>query len=413
MPSTTPPPRALLVGWKPVAIEALRAEGCSVVCAVSATDAERARSGTDAGIVVADQAGDVESVLFALGRAGLSPGGFDLVTSGQEYSLVAAAAIGAIGGVRSLPVAVAIALRDKFVQKERVRAAGVATARCEAFDDPSGVEQAALRVGGFPVVVKPLAGAGARNTARLASPEAARAWAASAAVGPWLVEEFVPGAELHLDGVVRDGRIRLLGASRYLRNVIDVHSGALVGSVSLTAAEQPELYARAHALVERVLAALGHADGVFHIEVFEQPDGSLVFGECGGRVGGGRIDEVTRRAFGGDLHRHWAAATLGAPAPEVARTAGGSFGWAFLTAPAGLVRSVPSPDELRTRPGVVDATVKLLPGELSRPAVKSFDRAGDVVVTGADSAEVAARLTACAEWFASAVTVAADAGPAA
>ncbi|MFE9019888.1 ATP-grasp domain-containing protein [Streptomyces sp. NPDC007808] len=405
MPRTAPPPHALLVGWKPLAIDALRAEDCSVTCVVSATDAERARGAAGAEILVAGEAGSVEDVLFALARAGLCPGDFDLVTSGQEYSLTTAAALGVLGGVRAMPLDTAVALRDKYVQKRRISAAGIETARCGIAATPRDVASAARHAGGFPVVVKPQAGAGARNTVRLASQAEADRWAASAGQGPWLVEEFVPGAELHLDGVVRDGRTLVLSASRYLRNVIDVHSGALVGSVRVTPEEEPGLYSRAGALTDRALAALGHADGVFHLEVFEQPDGSLVFGECGGRVGGGRVDEVTRRATGADLHRHWAAAALGTTPPAAGTPSDASLGWVFLTAPAGRVVSIPGEEQLLGRRGVVAAAVTKAPGDLVGPVVKSFDRAGDIVAVGQDAAEVRARLADCAEWFRSGVTV--------
>ncbi|WP_217239810.1 acetyl-CoA carboxylase biotin carboxylase subunit family protein, partial [Streptomyces sp. AC555_RSS877] len=260
-----------------------------------------------------------------------------------EFTVVAAAVVGALGGARALPVPVAIALRDKQKQKNLIRAAGLPTARSATADTAADITDTALKVGGYPIVVKPLAGAGARDTVRLSSANEAATWAnGQPHTGPWLVEEFITGAEYHVDGVIRNGQLLTCAVSRYLHNLIDVHDGALVGSVCLTPDEHPDLYRTAEHLTTHALAALNHTDGVFHLEAFRQPDNTLIFGECAGRVGGGRIDQVVRHSFGTDLHDHWAAAALNTPAPPKHPTEGGTLGFVHLTAQAGVIESMPT-----------------------------------------------------------------------
>lgn len=402
--------RVLLLGWSPEqAPRGIAQLGVEVTCVATPTEAEAARaSGVLSELVVVDDPASVESVILGLSRARLAPSDFEFVSSAHEFTVISAAIIGALGAARSLPVPVAVALRDKFVQKQLVRAAEVATADCEAVESPAQVPAAAKRLGGYPAVVKPVAGAGARDTARLVSAEHAAHWVASAGPGPWLVEQFVTGAEIHLDGVARGGQILFLSAGRYLHNIIEVHiKDALIASALVDPATDVALYEHSAELVYRVLAALGYTDGIFHVEAFEQEDGSLVFGECGGRVAGGRIDEAVRLQFGVDLHQQWGLAALGLPADPIATTpTGGTFGWVHLLAPAGLVRSNPGLDAILARPGVVQAELRIQPGDLvpeHRPDSRA--RAARAVLTGNDAEEVRQQIVTLAEWFRSSVEV--------
>jgi hypothetical protein len=353
-------------------------------------------------VVVVPDPADAEGVVSGLARAGLSPDGFALVCAAHEFTLVAASVVGVLGGAAALPVAVAVALRDKFVQKARVRAAGVVTAACEVAAAPGAVKDAVDRLGGYPVVVKPTSGAGALDTVCLASADCAEEWAAGAAAVPWLVERYVSGAEVHIDGVVRDGGVLFVSASRYLANLIELHgSRALVGSVVVHPDVEPDLYARAAELARAVLPALGHADGVFHLEAFEQPDGSLVFGECAGRVGGGRVDHMVERMFGVDLHQQWVTATLGVPPDPVPKTPhAGSFGWVHLSAPPGRIRALPGRETILGRDGVLEVEVRAKPGDVI-PARRpdSRTRAVRALVAGRDAAEVGDRIAALQAWF--------------
>ncbi|QIK76797.1 ATP-grasp domain-containing protein [Nocardioides piscis] len=406
-------PRVLLLGWKPeAAAKQLHELGARVVCVASLPEADAAfRAECVEEVVPVADPSNVEQVLAAVARAGYSLTQFDVVAGAYEFTVVPAAVVGQLAGARAQPVAVALALRDKLLQKTLVRSAGVAVARCEACESPDAVVEAIERVGGLPVVVKPLAGAGARDTYRLSSMVEVEEWVGAAAAEPCLVEEFVDGRELHLDGVVREGHVGVLAVSRYLSNVIDIRQGADVASVCLPPARNVELYAHAHSLVGQALHALGHLDGVFHLEAFEQSEGGLVFSECAGRVGGGRIDEVIRLATGVDLYRHWALAALGQIAHDCSSATtivpdAQTYGFAHLTAPRGRIVSLPGTEELLERTGIVHAELKLSPGmSMDDSSRDSNTRAGRIIVRGSDPASVVDTLTDAVRWFRSAVVV--------
>lgn len=400
----------LLLGWSPEqAPLGLAGLGALVTCVTSSAEAPAARaSGVLARLVVVPDPADVEGVVSGLARAGLAPGDFSLVCSAHEFTLVAASVVAVLGGAASLPVPVAVALRDKYVQKARLRDAGVAVADFATADSPLAVAGVADRLGGYPVVVKPIAGAGALHTVRLDSAAEAEKWADRAAVLPWLVERYVSGAEVHIDGFVRAGEVGFVSVARYLTNLIELHEGeALVGSVAVRPGEEPGLYARAGDLVRASLRALGHTDGVFHLEAFEQEDGSLVFGECGGRVGGGRVDHMVERTFGVDLHQQWVTSVLQVPADPVPQTSEtGSYGWVHLSAPPGRVLSVPGREEVLGREGVVEVELRAKAGDVvSARRPDSRTRAARALVTGRDVGEVRDRIAALEKWFRARVEV--------
>ncbi|MET9380889.1 ATP-grasp domain-containing protein [Streptomyces sp. NPDC002928] len=393
----------------PRAVGALVRTGGYVTCAVQPADAQVARDAGARPVVVSDPTRTTD-VLAGLARSGLSVGDFAAVCSGLEFCLLDAAAVADLGRVASDGPAFtrALAMRDKFVQKRIVRDAGVRTANCAVLEESGS---AATALPSFPQVLKPLDGGGARNTFLVADEReltAAVAEVAGSGGGPWLLEEYVPGVEFQVDGFVEGGEIRLLSISRYVQNLIEVHDGGLVAHIVLPPHSHPDLYAKVEALAETAFKALGHRDGVFHLEVFQHAeDGEIVFGECGARVGGGRTDEVVERAFGVRLHDVWARSAIGRPSGVTGspRHADGTvFGGMNLSARPGLVRAVPSADDVLAQPGVVYADVAAAPGTVLPDTTEATNlRAGAAVVSGADEHEVEARMRRLADWFAAQV----------
>ncbi|SEE03775.1 ATP-grasp domain-containing protein [Streptomyces misionensis] len=403
--------RVLLLGAKPdESVAALGERGARITCVATPRHAASLSGrGLVERIVVVEDPMDAEQVLLGLARDAIALGEFDVVTSALEHGLVAAALIGASCAARALPLSAAVLLRDKQAQKAALRRAGVPLARSAVFVQPGELAQAVAEVGGLPVVVKPPSGAGAQDTRALRRAADVTRWQREHGAGPWLCEEFVPGDELHIDGAVRDGRVAEICVSRYFRNQITALDGALNGSVALRAAAEEARYTRARHLVRQTADALGFADGVYHLEAFEQADGTLVFGECGGRIAGGRIDRTVLLTTGVDLHRHWAAAVLGAAPP--ARTDGpldgALFGWVTLSAPPGRVLSMPSVEDIRARSGVVDAELKLAVGSVMTSPRTTTTRAGRAVVRGTSVADVESTAADVAAWFTAAARSAA------
>ncbi|WP_144124521.1 ATP-grasp domain-containing protein [Catellatospora sichuanensis] len=397
----------LLVGWRPKAIAALRRLGAEVTCVFRPGEDDTAASGQrpHRSVRVADPAG-VESVLSGLARHDLRPADFDVVCSQQEFTMVTAAVV---GGDRSwMPLPTAMNLRDKQLQKLRIRQAGLRVADCWIVDD---IRE--LRVPAYPSVLKPLAGAGARDTVVLGSQEAAdharERLLGTRRRGPWLLERFMTGHEHAVDGVVRDGRLRQLSISRYQSNLIRMQDGAHMLYVAQDPAEHPRLYRQGWELAEAAMRALGHTDGVFHMEAFLDEHG-FVFSECGGRICGGKADVMAELKFGIDLHDEWARAVLRLPAGRQRPGRAGSYAHGWMPLPPGRLVSAPDPAQISARPGVREAHVWLTPGDrVVDPRTSSGAGLGTVLVEGDTVADVERNFGALVRWVQDASKVDQDA----
>lgn len=383
--------KALVIGWREGSFAALKRLGIEIVCIGPADKADVAPSCGVTHYVPVPDVTDIENVLFHAKRLVDGGWGFDTVATGSEFPLVCAAVVGAALGVRSMSIDTARLLRDKAAQKNAVRRAGVPVARSWIF--MRGEQLPKLD---YPVVVKPPAGAGAENTVVVSSPDEL----ARACVGDltWLIESFVSGAEMQIDGVVRGGAVIMLTVSRYLSNLIHIHDGQITGAIVVPRDSETPLYVAAEDLVSRSLRALGHTDGVFHIEAFETADG-LVFSECGGRVSGGGNDEAIRLHTGVDIHEQWARAAIGVPANLSTVISSNIFGDVQLPAPAGRIMQLPTERELHLQPGVENVRLHVSVGEEMPRATKSSVRAATVVVSGATEADVRERMARLNDWF--------------
>ncbi|MFE5219361.1 MULTISPECIES: ATP-grasp domain-containing protein [unclassified Streptomyces] len=397
----------LVLGWRSATTEVLESLGERVTCVVSPGDVKTARRrGFGGELIVVPDPTNVEHVLSGLARKGIAPESFGAVGTNLELAVVAASVVGELSAARALGVRTAILLRDKVAQKAAVRKAGVPVAECFTVD---ALTELPSTGSAYPLVVKPLAGAGTVNTFALSSAaeaaELQRLLPGEQGYGPWAVEEFIDGVEVQIDGVVRDGEVVFLAISRYLQNLITIKQGGLVGCVLLEPSNHRETYTMANDVVARALAALEHADGVFHLEGFLQED-RLIFSECAGRTSGGMVREMLQKKFGIDLVAEWGRSLLGISAqiPDDSLT-DLCYGDVHLVAPPGEICSVPTVDQILEREGVVEATVETRPGNVAAdPSTSSNVKAGRVIAAGASESEVEENLKAVAQWFLSSAT---------
>lgn len=405
MSSGTAPTCVLLIGWQTDAYTALVGHGCHVTAVVTPRHLRRAKAhAPDGPFIVVPNPADAEDVLAGLSRAQLSLRDFDIACTISEQAMVGAALLGQECRQASMAVDTALALRDKYLQKRHVRDAGLAVADTWIVNVLSDLEFDQT----LPVVIKPINGAGTHNTHLIHNADDLSNIATidtNTPKGPWLVEAFIRGNELHVDGVVRNGAVQGFAVSRYLHNLIEIKSDAIIASTTLSAHEHPELYNEVDLLLSHALQSMGHTDGIFHAEAFVNDHG-LVFSECGGRLGGSLVQGATLTQAGIDLADEWARAVLGLAVGDRREPSASHCGWINLQTTAGVVRHAPNRTELIARPGCLEAEVMLVPGTEAPDRYAGTDsRAGHALVEGASEQEVRSRLYDLAAWFADVVVV--------
>jgi formate-dependent phosphoribosylglycinamide formyltransferase (GAR transformylase) len=203
--------------------------------------------------------------------------------------------------------------RDKEAMKQALDEAGVRTPRHIRAAGEAAIRAAAERIG-YPLVVKPIAGAGSANTHRV--DDAAGLARAVADVGQRevSVEEYIDGEEYTFDTVCRDGEILFENIAWYRPKPIIGRAEEWISmqTVNLRNLERPELQV-GRALGRQVLEALGFETGFTHMEWFLTPKGEAVFGEIGGRPPGGRSVDLMNFTHDFDIYTGWGQAVSGQP----------------------------------------------------------------------------------------------------
>ena len=201
--------------------------------------------------------------------------------------------------------------RDKHRMRRRLEAAGVRNIRYDRARSRQELLVAAERVG-FPLIVKPAAGAGSSNTYRVDRPqELTRLLPALAAVREAVVEEFVTGTEFTFDTLCAGGRILFHNVLRYTPTMLESRSQEWISpqNMILRDLETPEFHA-ARRLGEQVLQALEFRTGFTHMEWFLTPSGEVVFCEIAARPPGGMTGELMNYCCDFDVYRAWASTIL-------------------------------------------------------------------------------------------------------
>ncbi|MEU4583283.1 ATP-grasp domain-containing protein [Kitasatospora aureofaciens] len=406
----------LIIGWRNYLIEAAQRLGMSPVVVYGPGDKDWAEPVFAAGIraVFAARPTDAECILTALAREGLADLAYQGVCPGGEDSVVVAALIAQALAIPGIPVKTAVWARDKWLQKERLRAAGHVTAACEVITDIEDVHFGleTLPNVGFPAVLKPIDGVGTSYT-RIVSNDTELAdsvseFATRSGRRTFVLESFVPGEEWGIDGVVRDGELVFCSIGAYQHPIWHIQHGTAVRIVVLDHDQDSAAYALARPFLQQSLSELGITDGVFHLEAFHQPDEQrLVFSECAVRPGGGLIPETVRAKFGVDLGEEHLRAWCGMP--TLARDVKADpdyFGSVFIPSIPGTLVSCPTAAEVEARPGVVEAVVQTPVGFGMGPSGANANMRMGLAVLHAASAELlrdgeADLLT----WFAEQVVV--------
>lgn len=366
---------------------------------------------------VEDQA-NPEQVLAGLHRAGLAASGFDAVHTTDEFALVTAALLAEHLRCRTMGADAAARFRDKSLQKARVAAAGIKTAGITVIEDVydvSAIAETPYRR----AVLKPIAGAATARTTAVADLDELRARSrmyehAHIPERTFALEEFVEGEEWVVDGVLFDGQLLFAGVGAYRQPCLSTIEQNVPLSMRRFDPEQDEaVYAAALPFAASALRALGLRDGVFHLELFHDPDtGELTFGECAARRGGGLIHEEIQAKFNVHLGECALLCALGRRPPIEAKVRPGVVASGYLPGRAGLLVDCPTPAELRELPGVEFARIESCPGSPSAEGAGTTSERIGMVLVAADTAEAAdVRLAEVREWFAERLLVAPSGPP--
>ena len=199
--------------------------------------------------------------------------------------------------------------RDKSRMKNVLREAGLPCARHQLIHQPQDAWDFVEQVG-YPVVIKPPAGAGAKATFSVSSQEDMESVLTRNPPHPQrplLAEEFIRGEEHSFDAISIDGAMVWHSLTHYLPNPLDaVRNPWIQWCVLLPREIDDPQYDDIRQEAARSLDALGMHTGVSHLEWFRRPDGSLAINEVAARPGGAQISRLISYAHDIHFYRVWA-----------------------------------------------------------------------------------------------------------
>ena len=282
------------------------------------------------------------------------------VVAVDDDTAIVAATIAMTLGLKGNAVGAAIAARDKHNQRQLLSVAGVAVPRflMHRMDEDAKSLAATVR---YPCVVKPLRLSASRGVIRandptefvaahtrlkriLEAPEFAGCgdWAAK-----FLVEDFVPGPEVALEGLLVQGQLHVLA----LFDKPDPLDGPFFEeTIYVTPSRLPDAaQASIAACVQEATRALGLLEGPVHAELRWSKDGAWLI-ELAARPIGGRCSAALR--FGADVTleelilRH----ALGMPLPSLEREHQAAGVMMIPVPGAGVLRDVVGIEEAKRVP---------------------------------------------------------------
>jgi biotin carboxylase len=300
----------------------------------------------------------------------------DAVVAVDDQGVLVAAAAGERLGFPHNPPAAVAATRDKAAMR---RALGAAEVPQPWFRLLEGDELPAVD---YPVVVKPVDRSGSQGVIRADDADAARAAVARVRAisdGPLLVDQYVPGAEVAVEGILRQGVLEVLA-------VFD-KPDALVGpyfeeTIYVTPSRlDPATLARVHDVTSRACAAIGLVEGPVHAEV--RVDGARVWViEVAARSIGGLCARALRFGAGIALEEVILRHALGLPLDGLARETSAS-GVMMLPIPrAGVLRAVDGQDAARAVAGVTGLEITVPRGRRVVPLPEGDRYLGFVFARG-------------------------------
>ena len=212
-------------------------------------------------------------------------------------------------GVPGLNIEAAKRFRDKEAMKVALDAADIRTPKHMATDTVAGCWEAAEEIG-YPVILKPIAGAGSADTYRVDSADELRA------VLPLLrhvqtvsVEEFIDGEEFTFDTITIDGKIAYYNVAWYRPRPLIARSNEWISPqvIALRNVDQPDLAGGVQMGFD-VIKALDFDTGFTHMEWYRKADGEVVFGEIGARPPGAHQVDQMKFACDFDVFGAWGQA---------------------------------------------------------------------------------------------------------
>ncbi|HUZ09159.1 MAG TPA: ATP-grasp domain-containing protein [Acidimicrobiales bacterium] len=297
----------------------------------------------------------------------------DAVVAVDDQGVVVAAAAAERLGLPGNPPDAVAATRDKAAMRERLGAGAVPQPefRVVAPDADDAAVVAAASGVGFPCVVKPVGRSASQGVIRVddATEAAAAAARIRAMLGecaePLLVERFVPGGEVAVEGLLRAGRLQVLAV---FDKPDPLNGPFFEETVYVTPSGRPAaVLARIALTAEQAARAIGLREGPVHAELRIGAGGSLTVLELAARSIGGLCARALRFGAGISLEEVILRHALGLGLDDLAREPQASGVMMLPIRSAGVLDGVFGRERALSIEGIAGVEISIAPGRAVVP----------------------------------------------
>ncbi|MDS3697102.1 ATP-grasp domain-containing protein [Streptococcus pneumoniae] len=177
--------------------------------------------------------------------------------------------------------------RDKFHMNKVVSEIGLKAPKTERVSDVFDV----LEFGetfGYPIIVKPVMGAGTYNTIKLNCKEDIKLISIREFGQDYIVQEFIEGELYHIDALKLDGKIAYNIVSKYYYPTLEHFKGHSTSSCQIRGEESKIFKEYTENLLSKIPTT---HNSLFHLEIIYNGK-NIYFLEIGSRLGGGGIQPI-------------------------------------------------------------------------------------------------------------------------
>lgn len=323
---------------------------------------------------------DTNELLYAATKLHNYFGHIDRIFSTNEHVQEPIAAVRERLDLPGLRPAVVENFRNKVKMKERFAAHQIPCAKFQRIHSASDAYRFVEQVG-FPVILKPICGAGSASTFRVKSYDELQhaLWQLSPSPqNEVIAEEFLTGEEHSLETVMQNGKIVWQSVTRYLPNALEAMQNQWIQWRILSPREaDSEQYTDIRQAGAAALRALGLETGISHLEWFRRPDGSIAISEVGARPPGAQILTVHSRAHNTNLYEQWIRLMVYGEfqAPKQCYASGVAF---LRGQGSGTVKQVIGLDDVQRKLGsmITDAAIP----QFNMPPTGTYEGEGFIIV---------------------------------
>jgi biotin carboxylase len=292
--------------------------------------------------------------------------GLDGVVGADDAGVMVAAHANAILGLAGNSPDAAAATRDKLKMRLRFDSAEVDQPRFAALRPGDSAGELAADIG-FPVVMKPLDRSASQGVIRVdhaadADTVAGRIRRIVGEDATLLIESYVPGVEIAVEGMVTNGQLTILAVF----DKPDTRDGPFFPeTIFVTPSRQSEdVLEPAHRVAARAVRALGLANGPVHIEMRVHDTRARVIEVAARSIGGLCSRSLNFGLMGTTLESLILRNAMGIDISRLHRESVASGVLMIPTPGTGLVEAVRGEEETRSIDGITGLDLTITPGHL-------------------------------------------------